>query len=155
MDKNRDYGLNVVVDNDCLIGENVRIGHNTVILPSTIVGDNVSIGCNCTIGNTGFGYEKDNDGVYKKIAHLGNVIIEDNVDIGNNTCIDRAVLGSTIIGENTKIDNLVHIAHGVKIGRNCLIIANSMIAGSVVIADNCHISPSVSILNQNLLMRIQ
>lgn len=148
MDKNRDYGLNVVVDNDCLIGENVRIGHNTVILPSTIVGDNVSIGCNCTIGNTGFGYEKDNDGVYKKIAHLGNVIIEDNVDIGNNTCIDRAVLGSTIIGENTKIDNLVHIAHGVKIGRNCLIIANSMIAGSVVIADNCHISPSVSILNQ-------
>ena len=82
------------------------------------------------------------------IPHLGNVMIEDFVEIGNNTCIDRAVLGSTIIREHAKIDNLVHIAHGVDIGQNALIIANAMIAGSVKIGHNAWIAPSSSILNQ-------
>lgn len=141
-------GENVIIGNSVKIGKNVKIGHNTVVYDNTIIGDNVNIGCNNTIGGVGFGYEKDESGNYNVIKHIGNVIINNNVDIGNNVCIDRAVLGSTIIGENVKIDNLVHIAHGVKIGKNSLIIANSMIAGSVDIGENTWIAPSTSVINK-------
>ena len=79
------------------------------------------------------------------MPHIGNVHLKENVEIGNNVCIDRAVMGSTLLSENVKVDNLVHIAHGVQIGKNSLIIANSMIAGSVVIGDNVWVSPSASI----------
>ena len=116
-------------------------------MDNTIIGNNVTIGCNNTIGGVGFGYEKDEFGEYKLIKHIGNVVINDGVEIGNNTCIDRGVIGSTIIGENCKIDNLVHIAHGVNIGKNSLIIANSMIAGSVTIGKNVWIAPSTSVIN--------
>ena len=74
--------------------------------------------------------------------------MENNVEIGNNTCVDRAVIGSTTLGENVKVDNLVHIAHGVKVARNTVIIANAMVAGSVTIGENTWIAPSASILNQ-------
>ena len=140
-------GQNVVIGNNVTIGYNLKIGHNTVILDNTIIGNNVTIGCNNTIGGVGFGYEKDEFGEYKLIKHIGNVVINDGVEIGNNTCIDRGVIGSTIIGENCKIDNLVHIAHGVNIGKNSLIIANSMIAGSVTIGENVWVAPSTSIIN--------
>ena len=146
-------GTNVSIGNFVTIHENVVIGNNTyiddhtVIKSNTIIGSNVFIGCNCTIGGVGFGYEKDDFGNFSLIPHLGNVIIHDFVEIGNNTTIDRAVLGSTLIFENVKIDNLVHIAHGVKIGRNSMIIANSMVAGSVIIGDNVWVAPSGSILN--------
>jgi UDP-3-O-[3-hydroxymyristoyl] glucosamine N-acyltransferase len=129
------------------MGQNVKIGHNSVILDNTIIGSNVTIGCNNTIGGIGFGYEKNEFGEYELIKHIGNVVINDGVEIGNNTCIDRGVIGSTIIGENCKIDNLVHIAHGVNIGKNSLIIANSMIAGSVTIGENVWVAPSTSIIN--------
>lgn len=105
--------------------------HNTVILKDTIIEDNVVIGANNTIGGVGFGYEKDREGNFELIPHIGNVHIKRNVEIGNNTCIDRAVLGSTILEENVKVDNLVHIAHGVFVGRNSVVIANAMVAGSV------------------------
>lgn len=141
-------GENVVIEKDCIIGDFVEINHNTVIYSGTIIGNNVKIGANNTIGGVGFGYEKDQDGTYVLIPHLGNVIIEDNVHIGNNTTIDRAVLGSTLLQENVKVDNLVHIAHGVNIGRNSLIIANSMIAGSCIIGENVWVAPSSSILNK-------
>lgn len=75
-------------------------------------------------------------------------MINDNVEIGNNTCVDKAVLGSTVLRENVKIDNLVHIAHGCDIGKNSLVIANSMIAGSVIIGENAWVAPSASILNK-------
>jgi len=114
---------------------------------NVVIGDNVTIGCNNTIGGVGFGYEKNENGEYELIKHIGNVIISDNVEIGNNTCIDRGVIGSTLVGENCKIDNLVHIAHGVKIGKNSLIIANSMVAGSVIIGENVWVAPSTSIIN--------
>lgn len=140
-------GKNVVIEKGVEIGENVNIGHNTVIKSKTIIGNNVIIGCNCTIGSVGFGYEKTESSEYKLITHIGNIVIKDDVEIGNNTCIDRAVLGSTVIGKNVKIDNLVHIAHGVKIDENSLIIANSMIAGSVSIGKNCWIAPSSTIKN--------
>ncbi|WP_281980541.1 hypothetical protein [Tenacibaculum mesophilum] len=141
-------GMNVVIEEGCIIGNNVKILHNTVIMKNTLIGNNVKIGANNTIGGTGFGYEKDEEGDFELIPHIGNVIIKDNVDIGNNTCIDRAVLGSTILENNVKIDNLVHIAHGVKVGRNSVVIANAMIAGSVNIGENSWIAPSSSIINK-------
>jgi len=142
-------GHHVVIEKDVYIGQNVRIAHNTVILAGTHIGNNVSIGSNCTVGGVGFGYEKDENGEYELIPHIGNVVIEDHVEIGNNVAIDRAVLGSTRIGKNVKIDNLVHIAHGVQIDENSLIIANSMVAGSVKIGKNVWVAPSTSII-QNI-----
>ncbi len=141
-------GHNVIIETGCRIGSNCEILHNTVILSNTIIGNDSKIGCNCTIGNFGFGYEKDAEQNWDQIEHLGSVVIGNNVHIHNNTCIDRAVLGKTIIEDNVKIDNLVHIAHGVHIKKNSLIIANAMIAGSSVIGENCWIAPSVSIKNQ-------
>lgn len=145
---NVSIGHHVVIENGVKIGANTTIGHNTVILKNTKIGKGVKIGCNCTIGAEGFGYEKDELGNFEHIPHIGNLVIEDNVFIHNNSCIDRAAIGSTIIRENTKIDNLVHIAHGVKIGRNSMVIANSMVGGSTKIGDNSWLAPSSSILNK-------
>lgn len=141
-------GEYVIIEEDCSIGDDVSIAHHTVIMHGTVIKNNVTIGSNNTIGGVGFGYDKDPEGTYQLIPHLGNVQLEENVEIGNNTCIDRAVLGSTILNENVKVDNLVHIAHGVRIGRNSLIIANSMLAGSTVIGENVWVAPSVSIINK-------
>lgn len=141
-------GHNVVIEEGCEIGMDCEILHNTVIFRNTKIGDRVRIGSNCTIGNFGFGYEKNEDGDYELLEHMGNVVIKNDVHIHNNTCIDRAVLGHTWIDENVKIDNLVHIAHGVKIERNSLIIANAMVAGSVTIGANSWIAPSTSLKNQ-------
>lgn len=106
------------------------------------------IGSNCTIGEAGFGYVDGPNGERIQMPHLGNVFIHNNVTIHNNVNIDRAVIGSTIIGEGTKIDSLVHIAHGAKIGKNCLIVAGSIIGGSVVIGDNCYIGMGAKIKNK-------
>jgi UDP-3-O-[3-hydroxymyristoyl] glucosamine N-acyltransferase len=145
---NVSIGHFVVVGEECIIGDNSQIGNNNAILSNTIVGKNVKIGNNNTIGGVGFGYEKNEFGEYELMPHIGNVVIKDNVEIGNNTAIDRAVLGSTILMENSKVDNLVHIAHGVIIGRNSLIIANAMIGGSTIIGDNVWFAPSASILQK-------
>jgi UDP-3-O-[3-hydroxymyristoyl] glucosamine N-acyltransferase len=96
----------------------------------------------------GFGYEKDEDGHYQVIPHIGGVLIEENVEIGNNTCIDRAVLGNTILKKNCKIDNLVHIAHGVIVGENSLVIAHAMVGGSTVIGDNVWVAPNAALINK-------
>lgn len=144
-------GHNVVIEDNVKIGNNTVIMHNSVILKNTIIGNNCIIGSNCTIGGLGFGYEKNEHGEFEFIYHIGNVLIENNVEIGNNTCIDRAVLGSTHIEHNVKIDNLVHIAHGCQIGYNTLIIANAMVAGSVAIGNNTWVAPSSSILNNKII----
>jgi len=136
---------NVVIEKGCVIGNDVVIGANTVIKSDTIIDDGCKIGSNCTIGGIGFGYELNEENTYELMPHIGNVHLKENVEIGNNVCIDRAVMGSTLLSKNVKVDNLVHIAHGVQIGKNSLIIANSMIAGSVVIGDNVWVSPSASI----------
>lgn len=136
---------NVVIEKGCIIGENVIIGANTVIKSNTIIENDCKIGSNCTIGGIGFGYELNEENSYELMPHIGNVHLKKNVEIGNNVCIDRAVMGSTLLSENVKVDNLVHIAHGVQIGKNSLIIANSMIAGSVEIGENVWVSPSASI----------
>ena len=118
-----------------------KIGKNTVIHEGTVIGENVLIGDNCVIGGDGFGYE---DGQF--IPHRGNVVIKNNVSIGSNVCIDRAVMGSTILHENVKIDNLVHIAHGVEIGERSMIIAGAVLCGSVKIGTNVWVSPNASII---------
>lgn len=145
---NTSIGNYVSIEENCVIGDNTFIGHNTVLLEGTKVGNNVIIGSNNTIGGNGFGYEKDETGTYQLMPHIGTVIIEDFVEIGNNTCIDRGVLGATHIKKNAKIDNLVHIAHGVVVGQNSLIIANVMIGGSTIIGDNVWVAPSASLINK-------
>jgi len=111
-------------------------------------GKNVQVGQNCSIGNDGFQYIKGPEGDIVKFPHFGNVVIEDDVEIANNVCIDRGALSNTIIRKGVKIDNLVHIAHNVEVGENTMIIALAMVAGSVKIGKNCWISPSSSIREQ-------
>ena len=138
-------GPNVVIEENVKIGSKVIIGANSVIKAGTIINNNVKIGSNCTIGGVGFGYEPNEDGLYELIPHIGNVVLKESVEIGNNVCIDRAVIGSTILEREVKVDNLVHIAHGVHIGENSLIIAHAMIAGSVKIGKNTWVSPCSAI----------
>jgi len=149
---------------EAIIGENVHIGAfcyiskcsigaNTIILNNVNIEDGVSIGENvyikngARIGQTGFGFVKNEMGEWEKFPQIGNVIIEDNVEIGANTCIDRGALSTTTIGYGTKIDNLVQIAHNVRIGRNCIITGNVSIAGSCNIGDNVWIGASSTIKN--------
>jgi UDP-3-O-[3-hydroxymyristoyl] glucosamine N-acyltransferase len=148
MGENVFIGENVVIEAHCEVGNDVRIGHNSVILANTIIKNNVIIGSNNVIGSVGFGYEKDEKGDNVFIPHIGNVVIEDFVEIGNCSTIDRAVMGSTILRKNVKVDNLVHIAHGVDIGENSLIIANAMIGGSTKIGKNVWVAPSSSLINK-------
>ncbi len=149
--KNVTIGESVSIGHYSVIGDFVSIGSNTIIHPNVSIYDHVSIGERCrihsgaVIGSDGFGYEKDEEGILIKIPHIGGVVIEEDVEIGSNVCIDRGTIGNTVIQKNTKIDNLCHIAHNVHIGKNTTIIALSMIAGSVVIEDNCWVAPCSAI----------
>lgn len=140
-----------VIEEGCVIGDGCIIGSHTVLKRNTVLGKEVKLGSNNTIGGVGFGYEKDLEGNYGLLPHLGNVEIADFVEIGNNSCIDRAVMGSTKIGRHVKVDNLVHIAHGVQIGENSLIIAHAMIGGSTIIGKNVWFAPSASVLNKKTI----
>ncbi len=122
--------------------------HPTAVISNAKIGKNVIIGAGTVIGGEGFGYMPDENGELIQFPHIGGVIIEDDVEIGANVCIDRGALGDTIIGRGTKIDNLVHIAHNVKIGKNCQIICQVGIGGSVEIGDNCFIGIGAVIRNQ-------
>jgi len=134
------------------VGDGVRIGANSRILPNatilhnTIIGEYVSIGPGAVVGGDGYGYYKEKgSNMMKHVPQIGNVEIQDYVEIGSNACIDRAAVGSTVIGYGTKINNLVHIAHNVKIGRNCLIMVSVSISGSTLIGDNVVVNPQASI----------
>jgi UDP-3-O-[3-hydroxymyristoyl] glucosamine N-acyltransferase len=133
---------------DAFIGNNVQIKEGVIIYDGVEIGDNVIINAGTVIGADGFGYSKNPNGNIVKFPHLGGVIIENDVEIGANVCIDKGSLGNTILKEGCKIDNLVHIAHNVVVGKNAFVIANAMIAGSVTIQDNAWIAPSVSVLQQ-------
>jgi UDP-3-O-[3-hydroxymyristoyl] glucosamine N-acyltransferase len=140
-------GSFVVVGPNCSVGDDCVILDNTVLIENCKVGNSVFIGANTTIGGVGFGYERQEDGSFLLIEHLGGVKICNNVDVGNNTCIDRGVLSDTIIGEGTKIDNLVHIAHNVVVGKHCAIIAHSIVGGSTVIGDRSWLAPNCTVKN--------
>tara|TARA_B100001057_G_scaffold249542_1_gene249814 strand:- start:956 stop:1939 length:984 start_codon:yes stop_codon:yes gene_type:complete len=132
--KNSTIKDGVVINNNCILGENTLIEENTII-SNAIIGDNVRIGRNTSIGQPGFGFAI-NKRSNKKIYHLGRVILQSNVNIGSNCCIDRGSFGDTIIGENTYFDNLCHIAHNVVVGSNCVFAAMSGIAGSSKIGNS-------------------
>lgn len=137
-----------VVEGNVTIGKRCIIGSNSIVKENTIIGDDVIIGSCSVIGSDGFGYVKnETTKEYDLFPHFGKVVVHDKVSIGNNTCIDRGSLSDTIIERGVKIDNLVHIAHNVRIGENSLIIACSMIAGSVSIGRNSWVSPSSAIRN--------
>jgi UDP-3-O-[3-hydroxymyristoyl] glucosamine N-acyltransferase len=127
---------------NCSIGENVVIESNCHIHDDVIIGNHVHIMSNTNIGGNGFGYERNDKKEFEFFPHVGTVIIEDHVDIGANTCIDRGTLGATHIKSGSKIDNLVHIAHNVVIGRHCAVIAHAMIGGGTTIGDYCWIAPN-------------
>lgn len=116
------------------LGKNCQVDSGVKIYDGCIVGDNCVIHANTVIGGDGFGFQPTQDG-FKKIPQLGNVVLENDVEIGSNCSIDRATIGSTIIGKGTKIDNLIQIAHNVKIGKNNVIAAQAGIAGSTIIGD--------------------
>jgi len=129
------------------IGKNFTTGVNCSI-KNAVIGDNVTIHSGVRIGEDGFGYVKQYpDSIPIKFPHFGKVIIENNVEIHSNACIDRGVLSDTIIHKNVKIDNLVHIAHNVEIGENTMIMAGTIIGGSTKIGKNCWISPGCKIID--------
>lgn len=143
----------VYIGPNCTIGT-VKIDKNSVIHGNCVLYDNVTIGSNViihagtVIGADGFGYSRNDSGEFELFPHIGGVIIEDHVEIGSNTCIDRGSLENTMIKKGAKIDNLVHIAHNVVVGEHSAVIANAMIGGSVKISDYAWIAPSAAVMNQ-------
>jgi len=162
-------GKNEYVGAFSFVGDNVVLGDGVKVYPNVYIGDNVTIGDNCVlfagvkihsetvignncvlhagviIGSDGFGFAPNKDGIYSKIPQIGNVIIEDHVDIGAATSIDRATLGSTIIRRGVKLDNQIQIAHNVEVGENTVIAAQTGVAGSSKIGKNCMIGGQVGI----------
>lgn len=145
--KIKDKTLIVVDDARYAFAEQIKI-HLYENKLFSIIGDATIVKETAIIGSDGFGWFTNKNGVLYNMPHIGSVKIGKNCTIGHCTCIDRGVLTDTMIGDNTKIDNLVHVAHGVRIGNNCLIVAGSIIGGSVVIGDNCFIGMGAKIKNK-------
>jgi len=163
-------GKNVFIGDFVVVGDNAVIGDNTLVYANTIIGDNCKLGGDCIInpgviiyedcilgnectihsgsiiGADGFGFAPQSENDYIKIPQIGNVILEDKVEVGSNTTIDRATLGSTIIRKGAKIDNLIQIAHNVEIGENTVIAAQTGISGTTKIGKNCLIGGQVGIV---------
>jgi len=144
-------GENVKIHSNCLIGENVSIADNTIIFSNVSIYHDCKIGKNniihsgVVIGSDGFGFAPDEDNNYAKISQIGNVTIGDDVEIGANTTIDRATMGSTKIGNGVKLDNLIQIAHNVEIGECTVIAAQAGVAGSSKIGKNCMIGGQTAV----------
>jgi UDP-3-O-[3-hydroxymyristoyl] glucosamine N-acyltransferase len=163
-------GENVYIGAFAYIGPGVKLGNKSKVYPNTYIGDNVTIGQNTTlfagvkvyfdcvlgdnvivhsgaiIGSDGFGFAPNPDGTYNKISQIGNVILEDNVEVGSNTTIDRATMGSTLVRKGAKLDNLLQIAHNVEIGSNTVIAAQTGISGSTKVGDNCVVGGQVGMV---------
>lgn len=150
--QNVSIGNHVKIYPHVYIGDNCKIGNNTTLFSGVKIYHDCLIGNNCTIhastvvGSDGFGFAPNNEGhVFTKVPQIGNVIIEDDVEIGSNSSIDRATLGSTILRKGVKLDNLVQIAHNVEIGENTVIAGLSGIAGSTKVGKNCMIGAQVGV----------
>ena len=168
--KTASYGENVFIGAFVYLGENVSIGNNTKVFPNAFIGDNVKIGndsiihpgvkiykeclvgnkvtihAGAVIGSDGFGFAPQPDGSFKKVPQIGNVIIEDNVEIGANTTIDRATIGSTIIKAGAKLDNLIQIAHNVEVGNDTVIAAQAGVSGSTKLGNNVMVGGQAGIV---------
>jgi len=175
IDKTAVYGDNVYIGAFTYLSQNVTVGDNVKIYPNVFIGDNVKIGDNTTlfsgakvyseseigkdctihsgviIGSDGFGFVPNEKGEYNKVPQIGNVIIEDNVDIGSGTTIDRATLGSTFIRKGVKLDNQIQIAHNVEVDQNTVIASQTGIAGSTKIGKNCQIGGQVGIVGHIII----
>jgi UDP-3-O-[3-hydroxymyristoyl] glucosamine N-acyltransferase len=150
-------GRNVIIGNESkifpqvFIGDNVKVGSNCIIYAGVKIYDDCVIGSNCiihagaVIGSDGFGFAPQEDGTYKKIPQLGNVVLEDDVEIGANTAIDCGTFGSTILRRGAKIDNLVQIAHNCEIGENTVIAGQTGLAGSTKVGNNCKFAGQVGL----------
>jgi UDP-3-O-[3-hydroxymyristoyl] glucosamine N-acyltransferase len=164
------YGKNVFIGAFAYLGENVKIGNNTKVFPNAFIGDNVTIGDNCVIhpgvkiyhdckignhvnihagtviGSDGFGFAPQADGSFIKVPQIGNVVIEDTVEIGANATIDRATIGSTLIKSGAKLDNLIQIAHNVEVGHSTVIAAQAGVSGSTKIGNGVMIGGQAGIV---------
>lgn len=134
----------VIAERDVVIGEQVEIGAGVVVLPGVTIGESSVIRAGTVLGSEGFQVLMT-DGQSQRVSHAGGVVIGQRVDIHSNCCVDRSVFANTVIGDDTSIDNLVHVAHDVIIGRHCRIVAHAMIGGSARIDDGAWIGPSASI----------
>lgn len=140
----------VSIGSNCHIGDGCELYPNVVLYPRTVVGKNVVLHASVIVGSDGFGYRPSPTGLVK-IPHIGNVVIGDNVEIGANSCIDRSKFGSTLIGDGTKIDNLVQIGHGVIIGRSVILCAHVGLSGSVRVEDGAMLGGMVGVVDGRVI----
>lgn len=145
-------GNNVKIFPNAYIGDNVKLGDNTILHPGVkiyhdcIIGWNVTIHAGTVVGSDGFGFAPQKDGSFKKVPQIGNVVVEDYVEIGANAAIDRATIGSTVIKSGAKLDNLIQIAHNVEVGNNTVIAAQAGVSGSTKIGNNVMIGGQAGIV---------
>ena len=150
--ENVQTGSNVKIYPNAYVGNNVKIGDNTILHPGVRVYHDCVLGCNVVvhagtvIGSDGFGFAPQADGSFKKVPQIGNVVIEDNVEIGANATIDRATMGSTLIKAGAKLDNLIQVAHNVEVGHNTVIAAQAGVSGSTKIGNNVMIGGQAGIV---------
>jgi UDP-3-O-[3-hydroxymyristoyl] glucosamine N-acyltransferase len=169
IEKSASVGADIYIGPYAYIGENSSVGEGSLVYPHVFIGDNAKVGKNCTInpgvkiyhdciignncvihagsviGSDGFGFAPQSESEFMKIPQLGNVVLEDNVEIGANVAIDRATMGSTIIRKGVKLDNLIQIAHNVEIGENTVMAGQTGIAGSTKVGKNCMFAGQVGI----------
>jgi len=151
IERGASIGARTIVHAGCYVGARARLGDETLLYPNVtvreecVLGDRVIVHSGTVVGSDGFGFVRDGD-VYRKLPQVGNVVVEDDVEIGANVTIDRATTGTTRIGAGSKIDNLVQIAHNVQVGENCIIVAQVGISGSTVLGDHVVLAGQVGIV---------
>jgi UDP-3-O-[3-hydroxymyristoyl] glucosamine N-acyltransferase len=151
IERGASIGARAIVHAGCYVGARARLGDEVLLYPNVtvreecVLGDRVIVHSGTVVGSDGFGFVRDGD-VYRKLPQVGNVVVEDDVEIGANVTIDRATTGTTRIGAGSKIDNLVQIAHNVQIGENCIIVAQVGISGSTVLGDHVVLAGQVGIV---------
>lgn len=141
-------GPGAVISENVTVGDRTVVGPNAVLMPGTVVGDDVEIGPGAVIGHTGFGYVREDDGTPILVPHVGGVVIGDRVEVGANTAIDRGTIGDTVIDDDAKIDNLVHIAHNCHIGQGAYVIATAILCGGVQVGPGAWVAPNVAVKEQ-------
>ena len=151
IERGASIGARAIVHAGCYVGARARLGDEILLYPNVtvreecVLGDRVIVHSGTVVGSDGFGFVRDGD-VYRKLPQVGNVVVEDDVEIGANVTIDRATTGTTRIGAGSKIDNLVQIAHNVQVGENCIIVAQVGISGSTVLGDHVVLAGQVGIV---------